>query len=112
MLNREKVFDELAAPPFPSVGMAVEMIEDKLLLAAMEVRSKWLLFEPLKKMHFTHVQKTSYEAFEEVFGGELGTQLSTFTARIKLGEWRNCGVGHDRQLRRCHWPAVLAITVH
>ena len=69
-----------------TVSMAVEFVEDRLLEVAADVRRNWLLFEPLKKYHFTHVQKTSYEAFEEAFGGDLGSMLSTYTEQIRLDE--------------------------
>jgi len=85
LLENEGVFEYINCL-HETVSMAVEFVEDSLLAVAADVRRNWLLFEPLKKYHFTHVQKTSYEAFEEAFGGDLGSMLSTYTEQIRLNE--------------------------
>ena len=76
LLRNEGVMEYISCS-HETISMAVEYVEDRLLEKAADVRRNWLLFEPLKKYHFTHVQKTSYEAFEEAFGGDLGSMLST-----------------------------------
>ena len=82
-LEHEHVL-ELAHAVKPSAGMAVEMIEDHLLLRAMELRRRWLTFEPLKQIHFLNVQRTSYEAFEEVLGGQKEDEIWRYTQQICL----------------------------
>ena len=67
-LGQEGVFSEPNVQRFPNVEMAVEHIEESLLARAREVQRRWLVFDPLRKLHFKHVQRTAYESMEDVLG--------------------------------------------
>ena len=80
---------------FPTLDLAVEWVEERLLTIAASIRRKWLICDSFRELHERARRKAKYELFEHILGAHLGASLWKYVEPLHVNKgWTLCVAGH------------------
>ncbi|GBG28250.1 Calmodulin [Hondaea fermentalgiana] len=70
---------------FPTLDLAMEWVEERLLERASTIRQRWLVFsESFRRLHELARLKAQHEPFEHILGGHLGDSVWKYVQTIRV----------------------------
>lgn len=70
---------------FPTLDLAMEWVEERLLERASNIRQRWLVFsESFRRLHELARLKAQHEPFEHILGGHLGDSVWKYVETIRI----------------------------
>lgn len=80
---------------FPTLDLAVEWVEERLLTIAATIRRRWLICDSFRELHERARRKAKYELFEHILGAHLGASLWKYVEPLRVNAgWTLCVAGH------------------